>query len=77
MLPLDKAFMGPLKTFYCQEIKKLLHSNLGQVITIYQIGKQFGNAYKPAARSENVALASRQQAVFLVTRTSSDHMISL
>jgi len=22
MQPLDKAFMGPLKTFYCQEIKK-------------------------------------------------------
>jgi len=25
--PLDKAFMGPLKTFYCQEIEKWLRSH--------------------------------------------------
>jgi hypothetical protein len=30
MQPLDKAFMGPLKTFYPQEIEMQLLSNLGQ-----------------------------------------------
>jgi len=77
MQPLDKAFMGPPKTFYCQEIKKKLHSNLRRVITIYQISKQYSNAYKPAARGEIVALASRRKVIFLVTRRSSDHMISV
>ena len=54
MQPLDKAFMGPLKTFYCEDIEKWLHSHPGQVI-IYQTGKQFGNAYKRAATGEIVA----------------------
>jgi hypothetical protein len=45
MQPLDKAFMGPLKTFCCQEIEKCLQSHPGQVVTVYQIGKLFGNAY--------------------------------
>jgi hypothetical protein len=38
MQPLVKAFMGPLKTFYCQEIGKWLHSHPGRV-TVYQIGE--------------------------------------
>jgi len=29
MQPLDKAFMGPLKTFYCQETEKWLRSHRG------------------------------------------------
>jgi len=32
-----------------------LRSNLGRVITVYQIDKQFDNAYKPAARGEIAA----------------------
>ena len=35
MQPLDKAFMGPLKTCYYQEIEKWLHSHPGRVVTIY------------------------------------------
>ena len=35
MQPLDKTFMGPLKTFYCQETEKWLHSHPGRVITAY------------------------------------------
>ena len=55
MQPLDKAFMGPLKTLYCQEIEKLLRSYLGRVVTVYQIGELFGNAYKRAATGEIAA----------------------
>jgi len=52
MQPLDKAFMGPLKTFYCQEIEKWLRSHPGRVVTVYQIGELFGNACKRAATGE-------------------------
>jgi hypothetical protein len=51
MQTLDKAFLGPLKTFYCQEIEKWLHSHPGRVVTVYQIGELFQNAYKQAATS--------------------------
>ena len=54
MQPLDKALMGPLKTFCCQEIEKWLHSHPGQVV-IYQIGELFGNAYERAAMGEIAA----------------------
>jgi len=55
MQPLDKAFIGPLKTFCCQEIEKWLRSHPGRVVAIYQIGELFGNAYKQAATAEIVA----------------------
>jgi hypothetical protein len=55
MQPLDKALMGPLETFYCQEIEKWLCSHPGQVITIYQIGQLFGSAYKRAATGDIAA----------------------
>jgi len=47
--------MGPLKTFYCQEIEKWLHSRPGRVVTFYQIGELFGNAYKRATTGEIAA----------------------
>ena len=52
MRPFDKAFARPLKTFYCQEIKKYPRSNLGRVFTVYHTGEQFGIAYMRAARGE-------------------------
>jgi len=73
MQPLDKVFMEPLKTFYCQEIEKWLRSHPGRVVTVYQTGELFGNVYKRAATGE---IASGRQASFLVTGTSSNHTIS-
>jgi hypothetical protein len=58
MQPLDKAFMGPPKTFYCQEIEKWLRSNSGQFITVYQIGKLFGK-YKHTAAGVTTANGCR------------------
>jgi hypothetical protein len=55
MQPLDKAFMGPPKSFCGQEIEKWLRSHPGRVVTFYQIRELFGNASKRAATGEIAA----------------------
>jgi hypothetical protein len=55
MQTLDKAFTRSLKTFYSQEIEKWLRSRPGRVVTFYQIGELFGNAYKRASTGEIMA----------------------
>ena len=56
--------MGPLKTFYCQEIEKWLRSKPGRVVTVYQIGELLGNAYKRAATGEIPAIGFRGTGLF-------------
>ena len=64
MQTLDKDFMGPLKTLYCQEIEKLLRSHPGRVVAIYQIGELFGNACKRATTGEIAASGFRATGLF-------------
>ena len=40
--PLDRTFMGPLKTYYSEEIRRLLKTGVG--INIHDIAESFGNA---------------------------------
>jgi hypothetical protein len=63
MQPLDKAFMGPPKTFYCQETEKWLCSNPGRFVTVYQTAKLFGK-YKQAATGATVANGCRATSLF-------------
>jgi len=70
MQPLDKAFIGPSKTFYCEDIGKWFRSNPGRVVTVYQIGEMFGNAYKEAAPGTTAANGFRAKAFFFVKITS-------
>jgi hypothetical protein len=61
---LDKAFVGPPKTFYCQEIEKWLRLNPGRFVTVYQIGELFGK-YKQAATGATAANGCRVTGLFL------------
>ena len=56
--------MGPLNTFYCQEIEKWLRSHPGRVVTVYQISEIFRNAYKRAATGEIAANEFRATGLF-------------
>lgn len=69
MQPLDLSFMSPFKTYYAQEIETWLrnHADRG-VVTIYQIGKLFGNAYKKAATAEIAAKGFEKAALFPCNR---------
>jgi hypothetical protein len=65
MQPLDKAFMGPLKPFYCQETEKWLRSNPGRVATVYQTGKPIWKySYKQAATDATAANACLATGLF-------------
>jgi len=77
MHPLDKALMGPLKTFCCQEIEKWLRSHPGKVVAVYKLANYLVMHTSELQWAKWRLMASGRQASFLVTRTSSDHMISL
>ena len=51
--PLDVSFMGPLNTYYAQAVNTWLRNHPGKVVTIYQTGALFGQAYQRAATSSN------------------------
>jgi hypothetical protein len=63
MQPLDKAFMGPPKTFYDQEIKKWLRSNPWSFVSLYQIGKLF-RKYKQGPTDARAANGCRAKGLF-------------
>lgn len=57
--------MSPFKTYYVREIEMWLrnHADRG-VVTVYQIGKLFGNAYKKAETAEIAAKGFEKAGLF-------------
>lgn len=55
--PLDVGFMGPISTFYSQEIQLWLRNHPGRIVTQYQIASLFGAAYNRAATMQNAISA--------------------
>ncbi|VVC88546.1 unnamed protein product [Leptidea sinapis] len=55
LLPLDVGIMGPLSTFYSQEVQLWLQNHPGRVGT--KAANLFGTAFKRAATMENAVSA--------------------
>lgn len=55
--PLDVSFMGPLSTFYSQEVQLWLRNHPGRVVTQFQMASLFGTAYNRAATMQNAISA--------------------
>lgn len=51
--PLDVSIMGPLSTYYSQEVMTWLRNNPGRTATMFQLGNLFGSAYAKAATLQN------------------------
>lgn len=64
MQPLDVFFMSPFKTYYSQEIENWLKSNLGRVVTHYQIASLMRKAYVRAATVEVAVNGFRKTGIF-------------
>ncbi|XP_026319551.1 uncharacterized protein LOC113230034 [Hyposmocoma kahamanoa] len=72
--PLDVSFMGPLSTFYTQEVMIWLRNNPGRIVTQYQLGKLFGIAYAKAATLQNALSGFSKTGIYpLNPNIFSDH----
>ena len=64
MQPLDVSFMSPFKTYYSQEIENWLKSNIGRVVTHYQVASLMRKAYVRAATVEVAVNGFRKTGIF-------------
>lgn len=62
--PLDVSFMGPLSTFYSQQLDYWLVNHPGRVVGLHQISKIFGEAYIKAANIRNACSGFKKTGIF-------------
>lgn len=66
--------MGPLSTFYSQEVMTWLRNNPGRIVTQFQLGKLFGIAYAKAATLQNALSGFSKTGIYpLNPNIFSDH----
>jgi len=62
--PLNVSFMGPLSTFYSQQLDYWLVNHPGRVVGLHQISKIFGEAYMKAANIRNACSGFKKTSIF-------------
>lgn len=62
--PLDVSFMGPLSTFYSQQLDYWLVNHPGRVVGLHQISKIFGEAFIKAANIKNACSGFKKTGIF-------------
>lgn len=74
--PMDKSFMGPLKTYYSEEIRVWLREN-NRPLTAYDIAELFGKAYRKCQTGEIAAKGFSVGGIYPFNRfafTESDYL---
>ena len=61
---LDATFFGPLTTYYNSEVTTCLRSHLGRIITHYQVGEIFKEAYVKSATVSNTTKGFEATGIF-------------
>lgn len=67
--PLDVSFMGPLSTFYTQEMEIWLRNHPGRCVTITEVPFLFGKAFLRAATPLNAINGFQKTGLYPVNRT--------
>jgi len=68
MQPLDVTFMGPLSTYYQQEVRQWLAMHPGRAVTIHQVAKLYGKAYTRAAVMQTAINGFRSTGIYPLNR---------
>lgn len=64
MQPLDVSFMAPLSTYYSENVRKWMRQNPGRRVTIYEVGKLFGDAFTKAATMETAINGFKKTGIY-------------
>lgn len=66
--PLDVSVYGPLKTYFEQAVSVYQRSHVGRIISPFEIGQLFGEAYLKAASAQNAVKGFQATGIWPVNR---------